>query len=268
MRRVSHENVWSKVSSTGKSGNVNGTSDQVCATASFKFQSIANHFALFIFQINRESELMIDTTRAKTDQCKKESDYRIKERVQNIEFLTEEIGSKKKEVSIEEDVVKSYCKRLINAIKFIKDIQEKNRKQYTILGEDKHKAPQNNDTVFRELIQEKMELQTNYDKLDTLLMRLIEKSRLLRAVIYTLDSELLRKSASLEIDKNNLDLRTNFRPMDFDLTKQRIQSDPVYAFQEQNWINFRNIFIFFIFQCYNANRMGATNSQFTTEIVE
>lgn len=185
---------------------------------------------------------MIDTTRAKTDQCKKESDYRIKERVQNIEFLAEEIANKKKEVSIEEDTVKSYCKRLINAIKFIKDIQEKNQKQYTILNDDKHKTPQNSDTVFRELTQEKMELLTNYEKLDTLLMHLIEKSRLLRAVIYTLDSELLRKSASLEIDKNNLDLRTNFRPMDFDLAKQRITSDPMYGNFKCNFSDEFNVF--------------------------
>lgn len=174
---------------------------------------------------------MIDTTRAKTDRCKKESDYRIKERVQNIEYLTEEIASKKKEVSIEEESVKSYCKRLINAIKFIKDIQEKTQKQYSILNDDKHKAPHNSDTVFRELTHEKQELQNNYDNLDTLLMRLIEKSRLLRAVIYTLDSELLRKSASLEIDKNNLDLRTNYRPMEFEQPRQRIKSDPMYDFR-------------------------------------
>lgn len=170
---------------------------------------------------------MIDATRVKTDQCKKESDYRIRERVQNIQFLSEEIVSKKKETTIEEEAVKSYCKRLINAIKFIKDIQEKNAKQYQILSDDIHKAPKNTDSVFRELMHEKIELQSNYEKLDTLLMRLIEMSRLLRAVIYTLDSELLRKGASMEIDKNNLDLRTNFRAIDIDINKQLSQSDPM-----------------------------------------
>lgn len=172
---------------------------------------------------------MIDTTRVKTDQCKKESDYRIKERVQNIQFLSEEIVSKKKETTIEEEAVKSYCKRLINAIKFIKDIQEKNQNQYNILNEDIQKAPQNTDSVLRELMHEKVEMKSNYDKLDILLMRLIEMSRLLRAVIYTLDSELLRKSASMEIDKNNLDLRTNFRTMDIDIKKHSSQSDPMYV---------------------------------------
>lgn len=147
--------------------------------------------------------------------------------MQNIQFLTDEIANKKKEVSIEEESVKSYCKRIINAIKFIKDIQEKNQKQCTILSEDCHKVPQKSDSVLRELCHETNVLQTNYEKLDTLLMRLIEKSRLLRAVIYTLDSELLRKSASLEIDRNNLNLRTQFSAMDFDLAKQMPQSDPM-----------------------------------------
>lgn len=192
------------------------------------FKKYFSHFAHFsAFQlIFRQSELVIDTTRAKTDQCKKETDYRLKERLQNIQFLTEEISCKKKEVTVEEECVKSYCKRLINAIKFIRDIQEKNQKQLTILNEDCHKVPKNNDHVLRELMYEKVALQSNYDKLDSILMRLIEKSRLLRTVIYALDSELLRKSTSLEIDKNNLDLRTKFTAMDFDLEK-RIQTDPV-----------------------------------------
>lgn len=175
----------------------------------------------------RESELVIDTTRAKTDQCKKESDYRIEERVQNIQFLTDEIVNKKKEVSIEEETVKSYCKRLINAIKFIKDIQTKTQNQYTILTEDKQKSCEKMDAVFRELTHEKMELQINYEKLDALLLRLIEMSRLLRAIIYSLDCELLRKSASLEIDQNNLNMQTNFRSMNIDMEKHHSKSDPM-----------------------------------------
>lgn len=139
--------------------------------------------------------------------------------MQNIQFLAEEVVNKKKEVSVEEETVKTYCKRLINAIKFIKDIQEKNQKLCKILSEDCHKVPQNGDSVWRELMYEKNVLQTNYEKLDKLLLRLIEKSRLLRAVIYALDNELQRKGASLEIDKNNLNLRTNFSALDFDLAK-------------------------------------------------
>lgn len=189
-----------------------------------------NRFLLLFYRIeknSRESELVIDTTRTKTDQCKKESDYRIKERVQNIQFLTEEIVRKKKEVSIEEETVKLYCKRLINTIKFIKDIQTKTQKQYTILMEDKQKSCEKIDTVLRELMHEKIELQINCEKLDALLMRLIEMSRLLRAIIYSLDCELLRKSASLEIDQNNLNMQTNFRSMNIDVEKQHSQSDPM-----------------------------------------
>lgn len=181
---------------------------------------------LFLLFISRQCELVIDTTRAKTDQCKKESDYRIKERVQNIQFLTDEIVTKKKEVTCEEETIKSYCKRLINAIKLIKDIQAKNHKQFTILANDCHKVPKNNDAVLRELIYEKTTLHKNCEKLDTALMHLIEKSRILRAIIYALDGELLRKSTSMEIDKNNLDLKINFATMDFDV-KKPLQTDPM-----------------------------------------
>lgn len=161
----------------------------------------------------RQSELVIDATRTKTDQCKHESDYRIKERIQHIEFLQQEIAGRKKDASIEEKTVKTYCKRIINAVKLIKDLQEKNQQQTIQLDQQRDNVELINSPVDRELRRENDLLKSNYAKLDKTLMQLIEQSRLLRAIIYALDNELLRKSASLEIDKSNLDLKTNFEAM-------------------------------------------------------
>lgn len=171
------------------------------------------YIAYCLPSLTRQSELVIDATRTKTDQCKHESDYRIKERIQHIEFLQQEIAARKKDASIEEKQVKTYCKRIINAVKLIKDIQEKNIEQTVVLDEQRDNVELINSPVDRELHRENDLLKSNYAKLDKTLMQLIEQSRLLRAIIYALDNELLRKSASLEIDKNNLDLKTNFEAM-------------------------------------------------------
>lgn len=76
-----------------------------------------------------------------------------------------------------------------------------------------------NDPVDRELHCENALLKVNYDKLDKILMHLIEQSRLLRKLIYALDNELSQKNTSLEIDKNNLDLKTNFEVMHLNCEK-------------------------------------------------
>lgn len=153
--------------------------------------------------------MVIDATRSKTDQCRTETDHRIKERIQNIKFLSDEIANRKREATIEEDTVKTYCKRIINAIKFIKDIQVKNDRQRKLLMEDGDAIKLINDPVDRELNRENVLLKCDQEKLEETLLRLVEQARLLRALIFALDSELLRKSTSLEIDKNNLDLKTN-----------------------------------------------------------
>lgn len=82
-----------------------------------------------------------------------------------------------------------------------------------MLNEQRDNVELINDPIDRELHRENNLLKCHYDKLDKTLLQLIEQSRLLRAIIYALDNELLRKSASLEIDKNNLDLKTNFEAM-------------------------------------------------------
>lgn len=76
-----------------------------------------------------------------------------------------------------------------------------------------------NDPVDRELNRENVLLKCNQEKLEKTLLRLIEQARLLRAIIFALDSELLRKSTSLEIDKNNLDLKTNFEALQLKMPK-------------------------------------------------
>lgn len=97
-----------------------------------------------------------------------------------------------------------------------------------ILRENSESVQLTNDPVDKQLRFEITAFKTNHEKLDKTLMQLIEQARLLRTVIYTLDNELLRKSTSLQIDKVNLDLRSNFETMQ--LTKPPSLNDPLYVF--------------------------------------
>lgn len=127
--------------------------------------------------------------------------------------MQREIANRKQDATIEEKTIKTYCKRIIDAVKLIRDLQAKNGQQATILDERRDTVQLVNDPVDKELRCESELLHSNYDKLDRTLLQLVEQSRQLRALIYALDNELLRKSASLEIDKSNLDLKTSFEAM-------------------------------------------------------
>lgn len=157
----------------------------------------------------RDSELVIDVTRDKTVQSKNESDFRLKERLQAVEFLIEEIGKQKKGAIDEEIEVKNYCKRLINAIKFFRELYKKSEQIEKILSGSAD-VELTNDKVNRELSAEQKEILKRQDELEKMLIQSIEQSRILRSLIYNLDIELSRKGISFEIDKTNLNLKTNF----------------------------------------------------------
>lgn len=148
-------------------------------------------------------------TRTKTDQCKTETDYRLTERLKDIQFLCDEVAAQKRDATLEEVEVKIYCKRLINAIKFIRDIKAKNDQQRTILAETVD-LQMTNDAVDREMRVEIDVIDKNHGELEKGLLRAMEQSRIIRSIIYALDCELSRKDTSYQIDKVNLDLKSNF----------------------------------------------------------
>lgn len=63
-----------------------------------------------------ESERVIDETRSTTDQWKKEADYRLKERITDVQFQRDEIVKQKKDACLEEEALKTYRQRVMNAI--------------------------------------------------------------------------------------------------------------------------------------------------------
>lgn len=165
--------------------------------------------------MHRKSEHLIDTVRAKTDQCKVESDFRIKERLQNIEFLLDEVSKQKVSSCLEEDALKSYCNRLMNALAYVIDLAKKNDEQVHIFEEKPNDVHLTNDEIDRELRKEKDIIEHSRDLLETALSQASEQLRLLRSTIYALDRELLNKSTSLHIDQSNLILNNNQKQLEY-----------------------------------------------------
>lgn len=129
--------------------------------------------------------------------------------MKDIQFLSDELATQKRDATLEEGEVKVYCKRLINAIKFIRDIKSKNDQQRAILSENVD-VQMTNDAVDREMRLEIDVIHKNNDELEKGLLRAMEQSRILRSIVYALNCELSRKDTSYQIDKVNLDLKSNF----------------------------------------------------------
>lgn len=68
---------------------------------------------------SRESDRIIDETRLLTEQWKRESDFRLKERLVDIQFLLDEVKRQKTEACKEEEALKVYRNRLLNTKKLL-----------------------------------------------------------------------------------------------------------------------------------------------------
>lgn len=164
---------------------------------------------------NRKSEHLIDTVRAQTEQCKIDSDYRIKERLQNIEYLLEEVSKQKSNTCLEEDALKSYCQRLMNALKYVIELGKKNAEQIQILEEKPDDICLTNDEIDKELKKEKDIIESSQNLLEKALAQASEQLRLLRASLHALDSQINQKTESLHIDQSNLTLNSNQKQLQY-----------------------------------------------------
>lgn len=165
--------------------------------------------------IIRKSEHLIDETRAKTEQCKVESEFRLKERLQNIEYLLDEVAKQKTNVCLEEDALKTYCQRLMNALQFVIKMKKKNDEQIAILEEKPNDVHLTNDEIDKELKWETNIIVSAESHLEKALGQASEQLRLLRSTIYALDHELSNKSSSLHIDMSNLTLNNNQKQLKY-----------------------------------------------------
>lgn len=146
-----------------------------------------------------------------TDQWKRESDFRLKERLVDIQFLLDEVKRQKTEACKEEEALKIYRNRLLNTKKLLD--AEKITRQCIVLREKRIGIDLVDDDVEHEL---KRELNT-FDGcrliLDETLSQVNEQIRRLRASTYLLDRDVFNKDKSYQIDEVNLSMRPNQQEM-------------------------------------------------------
>lgn len=162
---------------------------------------------------NRESNRVIDETRFTTERFKKESDFRLKERMVDIKFLLDEAMKQKKDSVQEEEALKTYRNRLLNAIKFLKEMGVTICQQCIIIRENRRGVDMTNDEVDQELRREIVVIRSCQEMLDKCLKETVEQIRRLKATVYLLDRDMSNKGKSYAIDELNVSLRSNQQQM-------------------------------------------------------
>lgn len=146
-----------------------------------------------------------------TDQWKKESDFRLKERLVDIQFLLDEVKRQKTEACKEEEALKIYRNRLMNTKKLL-DAEHITR-QCICLREKRIGIDLVDDEVEHELKREMNTFDGCRMVLNETLSQIKEQIRRLRASNYLLDRDVCNKDKSYHIDEVNLTMRANQQEM-------------------------------------------------------
>ena len=152
---------------------------------------------------------MIDETKHLTDWAKKESDFRLKERIDDVKFQRDEIKKQKKTACIEEEALKVYKQRALDAMGSLKENALNITQKCIILRETRVGVDLVLDQVDKELRKEIQVIIGCRELLNKVLENCVEQIRRLRACIYLLDRDVANKEKSLQIDETNLKLREN-----------------------------------------------------------
>ncbi|KOX68525.1 Tektin-1 [Melipona quadrifasciata] len=135
-----------------------------------------------------ESQRICELSSERVRNNKEETDYRLKEKVEDIEFRKKELLRIRKEVLLEIDALSMYKERIMDALSSVR------RNAFVICEKC---------LSFRFDVQNKKK---SYDYLRTL-EQTQEQIRRLKATLYYMDHELKDKENNLRIDKYNLTLK-------------------------------------------------------------
>ncbi|XP_055611083.1 tektin-1 [Uranotaenia lowii] len=185
-----------------------------------------------------ESKRLIDETKYTTEYNKSESDYRLKERIGDIKFLQEEITKQKKDALVEEEALKVYKQRTIDAINTLREIVIPLCQKCIILRETRNGVELVEDEVDKELRKELDVINGAIQLLQKLMDESVEQLRRLRATIYLLDRDLANKEKSVQIDEKNVEMRHN--QMGLKVYDGNVPLDP-YNNTDPEWIANTNL---------------------------
>lgn len=109
----------------------------------------------------------------------------------------------------EEEALKTYRKRTMNAIEALREKSQKICQSCIIVRENRRGFDMVTDDVDKELRRELAVVKGCQELLNKTLEETTEQIRRIRAINYLLDRNLYEKEKSIEIDENNLKLREN-----------------------------------------------------------
>ncbi|CRL03513.1 CLUMA_CG016208, isoform A [Clunio marinus] len=171
-----------------------------------------------------EASRVIDETKEITNKFKKETDYRLEERIAHIAFTVEELREQKRFGEKEQEILKDMKNRIEHAIDSIRSDALVVCEKCIIMRENRTGIDNVDDDVEKSLRKERETILGTLSILDNLLTETIEQIRKVRAAIYLLDRDLANKESSLHIDQQNLVLREN--QIDMKIYEGKMDLDP------------------------------------------
>ncbi|XP_039453783.1 tektin-1 [Culex pipiens pallens] len=184
-----------------------------------------------------ESERLIDETNFTTELNKHEVDFRLRERIGDIRFRLDELKKQKKDAHVEEEALKVYKQRTIDAINTLREIAMPLCQKCMIFREMRQGVDLVQDEVDNELRRELHVVNGAIELLQKLMEEGGEQLRRLRATIYLLDRDLSNKEKSIQIDEKNVEIRHN--QMGMKVYDGNVPLDP-YNNTDPEWIEVTN----------------------------
>ncbi|CAL7947556.1 unnamed protein product [Xylocopa violacea] len=156
-----------------------------------------------------ESQRVCEFSSERARDNKEETDHRLREKVEDIEFRKTELLRIRKEVVLEIDALSIYKERIMDALTSVRRNALVICEKCLIFREHRLGIDLVHDNVEKELLKECEVIKGAENLLVRTLEHTQEQIRRLKATLYYMDHELEDKENNLRIDKHNLTLKEN-----------------------------------------------------------
>ncbi|XP_066601670.1 tektin-1 [Prorops nasuta] len=140
---------------------------------------------------------------------KEETDFRLKEKIEDIEYRKKELLFIRKEIFLEIDALNLYKERLYDTLSSLRRNALVICEKCLEIREQRIGIDLVHDEVNRELTKESKTIKAAESTIIRTLEQTQEQIRRLKALMYSLDRDLQNKDSSLRIDKRNLLIKEN-----------------------------------------------------------
>ncbi|XP_011251049.2 tektin-1 [Camponotus floridanus] len=138
---------------------------------------------------------------------KEETDHRLQEKLNDIEFRKKELLRIRKDIALEIDALSMYKERLTDALKSVKRNALAICEECLIARERRLGIDLVHDDVEKNLLKEREVIQRAENLLDRIWKETNEQIRKLKATLYYIDHDLENKDTNLHIDRRNIILK-------------------------------------------------------------